>query len=341
LPHVGLYHTLALGLADSCRVVFAYASKISNNVSDYGLGPEGQQTVDSEEAAPYIFRSYDRWANNPPGIFERNPGYAHNVAIWEAARATTAAPLYFDPIKIGNRKFGDGGFGSNNPAEEMATEVACMNGYDFNDCMDLLLSIGTGDMPSINRIAKEDAPLKKYATYLNAAKKLASDARDVHERLEVRRQFYGLPYYRFNVPKDRGLNKIKLDEWKVPKWYCPSRRHTLDKIRDATEAYCNETGTRNRLKDVATILVARRNARKTHDLWPLVSRGEQYRCTFQDCKMCQRVLPRKDDLVCHLRTRHGVKEDEMKEWLIKGLCPPRSVSNGATTTNGASVINSA
>jgi hypothetical protein len=320
-------------LADRSRVVIAYASKISNNVSEYGSSPEGQQTVDSEEAAPYIFRSYDRWANNPPGIFERNPGYAHSVAIWEAARATTAAPLYFDPIKIGNRKFGDGGFGSNNPAEELATEVACMNGYDFDDCMDLLLSIGTGDMPSISRIAKEDAPLKKYTTYFNAAKKLASDARDVHERLQVRKEYRKLPYYRFNVPKNRGLDKIKLDEWKGPKWYCPSRRRTLDKIRDATEAYCNELDTRAHLKEVAKILVKRRNARKTHDLWPLVSRGEQYRCTFQDCKMCQRVLPRKDDLICHLRTKHGVKEEEMEEWLRKGLCPPRSTLNVARATS--------
>ncbi|KAE9988815.1 hypothetical protein EG328_007419 [Venturia inaequalis] len=292
-----------------CRtVVFAYASKISNDVSEYSSNGEGQQAVDSEDAAPYIFRSYDHWASNPPAIYERNPGYAHNVAIWEAARATTAAPLYFDPIKIGNRKFGDGGFGSNNPAEEMATEVASMHGHDFS-CMSVLLSIGTGDMPPIIRIAREDGWLKKYGTYLNAAKKLASDARAVHQRLDSLKKCInpGLPYYRFNVPSRSGLDKIKLDEWKGPKWYWrPSRKRTLDKIREATEAYCGRDEVRAQLMEVAEKMVKHRSTRKTHDLWPLVSRGEQY----------------------------SVKEDEMEDWLEKGLYPPKPRPNRTGVTNG-------
>lgn len=37
--------------------------------------------------------------------------------IWEAARATSAAPSFFDPIKIGGfgEAFGDEGTGANNP----------------------------------------------------------------------------------------------------------------------------------------------------------------------------------------------------------------------------------
>jgi hypothetical protein len=300
-------------------VVFAYASKISNSLSDYGSSRKGRRAANAEDSAPYIFRSYDHWAANPPLINERNPGVAHSVAIWEAARATTAAPFYFDPIKISNRKFGDGGFGNNNPAEEMRTEVSCMNGNDSKSIA-LLLSIGTGEIP-ISRF--EDGPLQKYIAYLNAARRLASDAESAHERLESWRTDHELPYYRFNVKKGMGLDKIKLDEWKTPKWYNKCRESTLDRIRKATEKYCEQQEVQDQMRVVAKILVDHRNARKEHDLWPLVSRGEQYRCTVKKCRMCQRIIPRKEDLESHLRDRHKIGDDRMQEWLERGLLPPR------------------
>ena len=106
--------------------VFAYASKISDIVSEYSSGVSERKTVDVEGSAPYMFRSYDHFGSEPPSYNERNPGVAHSIPIWEVARATTAAPTYFEPIKISNRKFGDGGFGTNNPAEEMFWEVVHM-----------------------------------------------------------------------------------------------------------------------------------------------------------------------------------------------------------------------
>ena len=35
--------------------------------------------------------------------------------IWEAARATSAAPTYFPRIKLGDHEYVDGGLGFNNP----------------------------------------------------------------------------------------------------------------------------------------------------------------------------------------------------------------------------------
>jgi hypothetical protein len=245
-------------------------------------------------------------------INERNPGVAHSVAIWEAARATTAAPVYFDPIKIGNRKFGDGGFGNNNPAEEMRTEVACMYGNNPK-CFDLLLSIGTGEIP-IHRIAGKGGKFKELFTYINAAKKLASDTSKAHEHLYNMKNSYDLPYYRFNV--DVGMEKIKLDEWKGPQ----SRLPTLKKIQDATETYCRQPEVQERMREVAQILVSHRNARKDNPLWPLVSRGEQYRCTMTRCNMCQQILPMKEDLIEHLAYKHKVNEPaKIQSYLEDGL----------------------
>ena len=52
-----------------------------------------QQCGDFE--APYLFRSYDHLSidNEQSTGLVRNPGPAANVAIWQAARATSAAPL--------------------------------------------------------------------------------------------------------------------------------------------------------------------------------------------------------------------------------------------------------
>jgi len=311
-----------------CRtVVFAYASKISNELSEYSSSGKGKQAADSEDSAPYIFRSYDHWAAEPPVINERNPGVAHSVAIWEAARATTSAPFYFDPIKISNRKFGDGGFGNNNPAEEMRTEVSCMNGNDPKSIA-LLLSIGTGEIP-ITRL--EQGPLRKYIGYVNAARKLASDAEAAHQRLEGWKADVDLPYYRFNVPEGLGLDKIKLDEWKTPMWYNRCQKTTLDAIREATDKYCAKTDVRARLKDVAKILVDHRNSRKDHCLWPFVSRGEQYRCTFKKCRGGQELKPRREDLAAHLREKHNLGENRvlLETYLEKGVVPPTESKKGS------------
>lgn len=38
-----------------------------------------------------------------------------DIKLWEAARATSAAPAYFAPIKVGNYELVDGGLQANNP----------------------------------------------------------------------------------------------------------------------------------------------------------------------------------------------------------------------------------
>lgn len=41
-----------------------------------------------------------------------------DLKIWEAARATSAAPAYFKRLIVGNDQFIDGGMGWNNPIHE-------------------------------------------------------------------------------------------------------------------------------------------------------------------------------------------------------------------------------
>lgn len=290
------------------RAVFAYAEKISDEVTDYGTSGDSVKRHDVESSLPYLFRSYDHWGSEPPEPMELNPGTAHSIPIWQVARATTAAPMYFDTIKISNRKFGDGGFGTNNPALRMFFEVCQMNGNDPK-CIKLLLSIGTGEVP-VSRFEK--GVFRKYLQYINAARKLASDSADTHNTMDGIKQHWDVPYYRFDVPEKFGLGQIKLDEYKSD---------TLRRIESDTEKYCNEI--EGELEKVATILVGNRRARAVSTLWPLVSSGRQYRCTVKRCRRSQELLHCKHDLRVHLEG-HKLKESEVKKHIEKGTCPPVS-----------------
>ena len=68
-----------------------------------------------------------------------SPSYI--CTIWEAARATSAAPTFFEPIKIkGVTTLRDGGLCNNNPILELIDEVH----VEFDDCDILcIVSIGT------------------------------------------------------------------------------------------------------------------------------------------------------------------------------------------------------
>src|SRR5277367_306055 len=48
----------------------------------------------------YVFRSYPHLNGHPEFIYPRNPGDASPYDIWEIARATSAAPFYFDPMLL-------------------------------------------------------------------------------------------------------------------------------------------------------------------------------------------------------------------------------------------------
>jgi len=195
------------------------------------------QMAESLTAPPTIFRSY-----HGEGVSKSK------CAIWEAARATSAAPSFFKPMTIRKPpppiKYVDGGLGYNNPAKLALIEAGRI-WAGKNVC---LVSIGTGH-PSASGIVEESqlendlevqrSFLKVVQSYLstlasytipkwNATKnipagvlallKMASalgsivtNSEAVHDVLErdAHEQF---PYFRFNVNRDVG--DIGLEDWK-------------------------------------------------------------------------------------------------------------------------------
>lgn len=159
---------------------------------------------------PYIFRSYDNLHRNEEGLnnrmLHRNPGVADKNEIWKVARATSAAPTYFKPMKIDDDEYLDGGFGANNPCAEIYDEVQRMNNSAEN-CVGLIVSVGTGK--HLQGRFQGTGGWERYRGYINFAAKWAADSEDKHLGMARLK----LPYYvRFNV--ENTLGGMKLDEWR-------------------------------------------------------------------------------------------------------------------------------
>jgi len=207
-------------------------------------------------------------ADGPPTLFRsyQCTGYnADKCAIWEAARATSASPTFFKPIKIEiplpGGTFVEGGLLYNNPAELMLSEAQRI--WSSVKCF-CLVSVGTGRTKSVKvvdirhgaaskesesgiprqsslhtskRIRVEETPTD-LPPGLNALLKigeicvqLATSTEPVHQRLLKLSDSHDpekrFPYHRFNV--DRDMHEIELQEW-----------NQMEAIGSHTAAYMEE-----------------------------------------------------------------------------------------------------
>ena len=113
---------------------------------------------------------------------------AADFTIWEASRATSAAPLYFPSITVCGRRYFDGGMQSNNPILEAVREA--IQEYPART-FDAIVSIGTGKSDPtdptgglenfinhlVGRTTSTEAKHNDFLTYF-------SGLRDVYSRLQ-------------------------------------------------------------------------------------------------------------------------------------------------------------
>ncbi|KAK5165890.1 uncharacterized protein LTR77_008814 [Saxophila tyrrhenica] len=135
------------------------------------------------------------------------------VKIWEAARATSAATTFFDPIRICGEDFVDGATGANNPLPTLLTEASDMWLDDDDVTMNLdahiscLVSIGTG-LPSMTKFNdRATGIMQTLADIATDCEKAAEDFQRHHPLMLKSGRFF-----RFNV--DQGLENVGLEEWK-------------------------------------------------------------------------------------------------------------------------------
>lgn len=149
------------------------------------------------------------------------------VTIWKAARATSAASGFFDPISIGQhgQEYVDAGLGCNNPVDEVWTEAQDIwlpEGDDLAALVKCFISIGTGN-PGTSPI--EDGAFKIFTKTLKdiatETEKTAETFARSHRSLLSQER-----YFRFNV--DQGLQSVGLEEFKKEKEVASATSHYME-----------------------------------------------------------------------------------------------------------------
>lgn len=90
---------------------------------------------------PTLAMAYDLQARLP--VMLSSYGVNKNMACWQAARASSAGPTFFEPY----HNLVDGGCVNNNPALTAAIEAAKLYGCAVADCDVLSLGCGAGEQP--------------------------------------------------------------------------------------------------------------------------------------------------------------------------------------------------
>ncbi|KZS88177.1 FabD/lysophospholipase-like protein [Sistotremastrum niveocremeum HHB9708] len=136
-----------------------------------------------------------------------------NCKIWEAARATSAAPTFFKPMAIGldgaKEEFIDGGLGFNNPTELAITEAK----EQFpNMPISCIVSLGSGKPPPIG--LPKAGIIERYfpLNTVHALRATTLDTERVAVRVGSQSGRAGFRFFRFNVEK--GLENVGMDQWK-------------------------------------------------------------------------------------------------------------------------------
>ncbi|KAL6406396.1 putative calcium-independent phospholipase A2-gamma [Ilyonectria robusta] len=142
-------------------------------------------------------RSYHLWDGSLPEY--------HVCAIWEAARATSAAPFYFPAAKIGHSRFWDGGLANNNPVDEVWVEKSLLFQKRAVKCV---ISLGTG---RCEKAKKSNNLLAHHPAFSKGGQLLANltNVENVHRRFEDLMRAESIEYFRFDpstLEDDIGLS---------------------------------------------------------------------------------------------------------------------------------------
>ena len=145
---------------------------------------------------PFRFRSYE----SPWDISDDCP-------IWQACRATSAAPTFFPPMEIGKppKAYVDGGLGSNNPVRALLEETSHIWPSRKLGC---IVSIGTGVLKSRDVEGPIIPLIKSLIAMATDAGQVACDVeKDMTQRYGEEQRVY----FRFDV--QHGMEDIDLEAW--------------------------------------------------------------------------------------------------------------------------------
>jgi patatin-like phospholipase/acyl hydrolase len=131
-----------------------------------------------------------------------------SLHIWEACRATSAAPTYFPSFHMGQDEFLDGGLRDNNPVRLALKEARHLT--SSSRPVECLVSIGTGS--ASNQALRVS---HKFSTSITRSLHIdmmftVMDTEKAHQHLGKIAKQSSIKYFRFNSP---GANRVALDEY--------------------------------------------------------------------------------------------------------------------------------
>lgn len=193
---------------------------------------------DVGDGQPHLFRTYSIRGTSP------------NVKIWEAARATTAAPTFFKAANVLmtggiTETFIDGGFGCNNPSMEMIKEFQYNFGLTIND-FDCVVSIGTGASPRVELPPPNWWQGIVPTNLINVLRNISTSCENMHQFMLSHFDNRNDVYFRFNVT--HGMSDIGLGEWKL-----------IAEVRSHTSAYIRDRSILKNIETVANLLLSKRH----------------------------------------------------------------------------------
>ncbi|XP_071358567.1 calcium-independent phospholipase A2-gamma [Trachinotus anak] len=149
----------------------------------------------------YVFRNYRLM----PGVRSHYPGDCKHK-MWQAIRASSAAPGYFQEFVLGKDLHQDGGLLINNPTALAIHECKCLWP---NTPLQCVLSLGTGRYETAGKNSTTYTSLKTKLTNVISS---ATDTEEVHTMLDAL-----LPpdtYFRFNpyMTEDIPLNESRVEK---------------------------------------------------------------------------------------------------------------------------------
>ncbi|GBF89188.1 phospholipase A [Raphidocelis subcapitata] len=203
-------------LRDYCRL--ASMGCIADRLIDTSVlgGPyvfAAATLASAKPPAPYVFRNYELPAEAAPlaAAIRACPGSSRHD-VWQAVRASSAAPYYLDDFSCGDGlRFQDGATTANNPAV-VALQQARLLHPDLP--VDALVSLGCGQAPSEARARGVHSMMDTGALLVEAA--CSTDR--VDEALSTALPLVpGLRYYRFCAEDARcamALDDVNPEAWR-------------------------------------------------------------------------------------------------------------------------------
>ncbi|EXJ59673.1 hypothetical protein A1O7_03819 [Cladophialophora yegresii CBS 114405] len=148
-----------------------------------------------------------------------------DIELRHAARATSAAPSYFNEMRIETLSFVDGGFGlTNNPSWE--SQVHYHRNHDVTTNRQLIMiSLGTGSVPADANVSRlQQRPwwtrllpngLLKAMGLVSDLVKMATDSEQPAEQLRYLSEDHPDQLFFKRFSADTGIHDIQLDDWRA------------------------------------------------------------------------------------------------------------------------------